>query len=477
MRKRVQFLGALLWTGMSLVAADVSFEEKLLLKTTTPVGWDEYAFSPDGRLLAYSERTKDRKYVLVVGDKKGEPFDVIQGVTFCSDCKTVAYEAGLGNKRYFVIGDQKVEAFDIPSKPVFSERGNSVAYGDRKTREMKKRVVFNGKPGEWFDTVDDLMLNPDGTTVAYSASQPNPQKGMPLHFMVVNDKKGEAFYSVSAPIFSTDGKSVAYIAANITPDGKSEEWYVVVDDKKSEVYPDRMAWLSFIPNGKEVAFIAKKGGKLFIVMGEKKIEDAELFGLSCLVVSPDGKTAAYDVATKTGWCMVVGDKRGAVFEGSSFGVPVFSPDSTMVSYWVEKGGNRRMVVGDKVGEEFKQMGQPFFSPVGNKVVYPATDEAHGYMVVDGRKQEGTPLPFSEPPPSWSPDGSCMAYRVTTYSVTGPTGQYVIAGDKKSEEFKYVTLPVFSPDGKKVAFGARKDYTDPKTNQSVYELWWKVIDLK
>jgi len=44
---------------------------------------------------------------------------------------------------------------------------------------------------------------------------------------------------------------------------------------------------------------------------------------------------------------------------------------------------------------------------------------------------------------------------------------VVVGDCIGDAFEQVGDPVFSPDGKKVAHGARKGR----------ELWWKVMEVK
>lgn len=48
-----------------------------------------------------------------------------------------------------------------------------------------------------------------------------------------------------------------------------------------------------------------------------------------------------------------------------------------------------------------------------------------------------------------------------------TRQYIVVGDQKGPDFDDVGPPIFSPDGKRVAYGARKGR----------QLWWKVTEVQ
>lgn len=64
--------------------------------------------------------------------------------------------------------------------------------------------------------------------------------------------------------------------------------------------------------------------------------------------------------------------------------------------------------------------------------------------------------------TFSPDGKTVAYYARK-----PAKWFVVVGEKKGEDFDGVRAPTFSPDGRKVAFGARKGR----------EFWWKVVEVK
>jgi Tol biopolymer transport system component len=64
-------------------------------------------------------------------------------------------------------------------------------------------------------------------------------------------------------------------------------------------------------------------------------------------------------------------------------------------------------------------------------------------------------------PVFSPDGSRFAYRATKGK-----GWIVVCGGQQSDTYDQVWPPVFSRDGKKLAFACR---TGP-------EVWWKVMSL-
>jgi hypothetical protein len=193
-------------------------------------------------------------------------------------------------------------------------------------------------------------------------------------------------------------------------------------EKLLATIPDDMTLIDCTvgPHGHTVAYRAKKGGKWYIVCGDKTGEGFDAIG--CPFFSPDGKTVAYE-ATGEGRkrFMVVGDRKGPGFDSVASGV--FSPDGKTLAYSAEENGKSFIVVGGKKGEEFDDVGGPVFSPDGRAVAYAAREGDRWFIVVGDKKAE--------------------------------------AGDR------VFGFPVFSRDGKKVALCAQKGR----------ELWRKVMDLE
>jgi hypothetical protein len=76
------------------------------------------------------------------------------------------------------------------------------------------------------------------------------------------------------------------------------------------------------------------------------------------------------IANKGGrWFVVVGDQKGPAFE--AIGSLVFSPDGTNVAYPAKQGGKWFIVVGDKKGPACDDVADPVFSSDGSKMAYGA----------------------------------------------------------------------------------------------------------
>lgn len=214
--------------------------------------------------------------------------------------------------------------------------------------------------------------------------------------------------------------------------------------------------------------------------------------------SPDFKKIAYKVSksgrgayivSKTGVeHIVIGDIKGEEFD--YVGVPVFSPDYKLVAYRARKG-EKYFVVGDKKSEEFDYVGDPVFGRERGQLAYAAniggkitwTPSLFGrnptadYGILSGGKWfivsgdiRGTEFDFVGDP-VLSPDGKLIAYKAfegenigyvlnyneKIYKSFTPKGKwFIVVGDNKGEAFDAVGTPVFSPDGKQIAYAANKE---------------------
>jgi len=78
----------------------------------------------------------------------------------------------------------------------------------------------------------------------------------------VDGQEGKRYYNVHSVIFTPDSKNIAYIATNT--DGKI---FAVVAGQEGKPYYDiDSSSLTFSPDGKYVAYVAKKRGKMFVVV-------------------------------------------------------------------------------------------------------------------------------------------------------------------------------------------------------------------
>ena len=355
------------------------------------------------------------------------------------------------------------------ASPVFAPNGRTVAYISGHGVDMKGRwMVVGSKAGEEFDEVSPATFSQDGKRIAYLATK--GEKGEEA-WMVIDGKKSARYDDVGAGVvFSPINRTAAYVATS------GDASFLVVGSvprKKFDKSKRLFFFQTFSPDGKTLAYVAYRDGKPILVRGDKERElpydDARW-----PVYSPDGKTVAYDALKDGQWFVVVGEQEGKPYDG--VGGASFSPDGKRVAYRANKGGRKGpygypeggkwfVVIGEEVvSEEYDFVGSLVFAPNGTSVAYAARRGSETLLVTNGRKEKVEFANISSL--TFSPNGSVIAYLGFS---DGYKKCQVVAGSRHSSKFDVVLTqhPIFSPDGKRVAFGARKGR----------ELWWKVMDVE
>jgi hypothetical protein len=414
------------------------FEEKLL--HTLPEGMDirEVLVTPNGSAIAYVVR-RGGKMSVVSNAVSGEAYDSISDLRSSPDGGTLAYLAFQDRRGFVVVNGRKGEPFPSVRSLSLGPDGSTVKYVAR-TEAGTCRLVFGDQKGEEFDEIEESagIFSPDGKTPAYRASRGKK------YFVVVGDRKGEDFDYVGRPAFSRDGKQVAY-EAKLGP-AENRKSRIIVGDRALKGDFDYVLGPSFSSDGK-VLYAANRGGRFI----EKPIDG---LGTS----PPLGGT----------WILGVGDEqRDAVRDAEQLrSAPIAAPDGRTLAYIARIAGQDCVVFGDRPGPFFVSIGRIGFSPSGKAVVYVAelaenADKSRNFrLVIDGnlasevfRFIEGFVM---------SPDGNTVALKTHAKA-----GIQVVLGSHRSEIFDVVYDLNFSPDGRKLAFCARKGR----------EIWWKVMELK
>lgn len=483
--------------GWRVMAGDQAGKEYEYIKDKSLV------FQPDGKAIAFIAGKGEKEYV-VVGDREGEPFDVVESLIFTPDSKTFAYLATprLGGMKILVVGDRKNDSYRNVGSPTFSPKGKLAFVADLDSGRMA--MILDDKPGPGFDVVGPAVWSPDGSRVAYRARR--AQKCV----VVVGDGAGEEFDEVWDPVFSADGTQVGHGARRgkelwwIVPgsktaetktetprekpkempleerrlvalpeDARAQSWEVsnthtawvsskggkehaVIDGVAGEAFDEIWGRIRLAPDGHAWAYVGKSNYKYWVVTKDGKKGPYDY--MDGCTLNRSGSILAYGAKTDDKWHLYAGDKKLGPFDGLK-GVG-FAPDGLTLVYMVNRGGSEdnmgflkggwHMVVGDKEGPDYYDVREPVFHPDGKSVVYGATKNGTHYFVVAGGK-EGIYY-FLVGTPVFNADGSSMAYLAWT-SGTGRDKAIVLVNGKEGEGFEEVTTPVFSPDGKSVAYAA------------------------
>jgi len=202
--------------------------------------------------------------------------------------------------------------------------------------------------------------------------------------------------------------------------------------------------LEISPDGRCVTFVAKDGGKQYVVVGDTKLEAFD--EVRWPGFAPDGQTVYYSARTGKKWRLVVGDRKSEEFDVVRS--PAFSADGKSMSVIVRSDGKWHVVVDGRWGEAFDKIEiSSSFSADGKSFLYRAQRDGKAFVVA-GDKKIG---PFDES--SWA---EFMSGDVLAYCAKSGEKEFVVVGDQRGEEFEYVMIPSLSPDRTRIAYVAWSD---------------------
>ena len=296
------------------------------------------------------------------------------------------------------------------------------------------------------------------TSTSFSAVE----YSQPSHFTEV--KLGPLPATMLAIVRSPDNRHIAIVAQ------KDNKTLVVVDGQAGPEYDGILEGNPiFSPDGKRVAYAARKGKKWSVVVDGQAGPQYDGFGKGALIFSPDGKRVAYVAKKGDKWFVVVDGQSGPEYDGILEGGLIFSPDGKRVAYGALKGDKWHVVVDGQAGPEYEGIlqGTLIFSPDGKRESYIAKKHCRvvnkwakngmwvdkWVAVVDG--QAGPEYDEICERPVFSPDGKRVAYG----AINRPFGEdeeclAVIDGHPGQKYYRVAGL-TFSPDGERMAYRAIK----------------------
>jgi len=185
--------------------------------------------------------------------------------------------------------------------------------------EEDKAAAMNGKDGPGHKDVNHKPSSPDQKRFAYIATDDKGKK-----FVVLNGQALKAYEAVWSLVFSPDGKRVAFTARR---DGKA---MVVCDGKEGPHYPE-VFYPMFSPDGKSLAYWARNAHlkKWFVIWDEKEM--TQLNGEPQLAFSPDGRALACATYSGGGLYRFTETVESLAAGHDHASPPGFSPDSRHIA--------------------------------------------------------------------------------------------------------------------------------------------------
>lgn len=356
----------------------------------------------------------------------------------------------------------------------YSEDGSDFAIWGYESEKKQHYININGLDvASTAYSIDRFKLSPDGRHYAYWTMKTKKQ-----WIFVFDGKEKGPFATPGDIVFGQDSNHIAWT----TNDGKDA--IIMVDGERRKTYEAKSGWIPgtvrFSPNGEHLAWTWARDSKAFVVIDD--IEQNSYLGVDShtLVFSPDGQHVCFFVNSydtgklKKGkaWLVLDGkdQKQYDMRDGFEYLVsPIFSPDSQSVVYLAKEGKDYFLVWNGNESKRYRGgIYNMIFSPDSSRIIYryydPQNSEFQAVL--------------------WTKDGERdLASEGVTYAVFDPISSEVIScikkqnkehwsrGGKDDPEFDMVLDPIFSPDGKHMAYAAYDEtVTKPKKKN-----WTVVVD--
>lgn len=332
---------------------------------------------------------------------------------------------------------------------VFSPDSQKVAFGVQ-TRPPAACMVINRTECEGRYTAlpaTGAVFSPDSRRFAYLAAL-----GENLHVVVDNERQPayDDFPGEPPLQFSPDSRRFLYAACKVDVTGR-RNCFLVVDGREFGPY-DQIRSPCFSPDGRQVAFIGRRGAKMYFVLdGEEHgphdhvIKVGPFFG-------PEGLRVVYGAGDDGQYRLFDDGVPGQPYELIT-GHWCISSDGDRLAYFGGRRGRNYLVVDGKEQGSFDVVPpqEDLFSPDGRQTAFAAGEAGRVYVVVNGKKSQA----YDDVSPKtlrFAPDNRRLAYVATR-----GRNKFVVVGDETFGPFRHVpenmddsSPVVFSSDGKRFA---------------------------
>lgn len=243
-------------------------------------------------------------------------------------------------------------------------------------------------------------------------------------------------------VASPDGRKVAW---RTSAKGK---WSVRLNGTQQGATYDEVRDLTFSPDSQRLVFAAKRDRKWSIVEGEEE-RGSTYADVGRPTFSEDSRHLAFAAKPAKKWTLVVnGRPLGGEFD--QILQSVLSRDGQRVAFVGRRGSKLVAVVDGEEGPPFDIIGGFAFSADGKRFAYSGVEVHQGFG-----KQNSTGRVIIDGTPSPGFDGAQVGGLLKSMA-TGATEQLQLGCFRKLlADLHGVTAPVFSPDGSRVVYAARR----------------------